>query len=66
VRGGNVTSALARNGGWAWTNWTAIGPSPTAERSLRRAAIHHALLSYLFGAVMFAIAVSSGASLIGR
>jgi uncharacterized membrane protein len=37
----------------------------TAKR-VRRAVLHHALLSYLFGTVIVAITVSSVAALLGR
>jgi uncharacterized membrane protein len=39
--------------------------SLTAKR-IRRAALHHALLSYVYGAVIIAITVSSVAALLGR
>jgi uncharacterized membrane protein len=32
----------------------------------RRAAIHHALLSYLFGAVILAVAINTVATLLGN
>jgi uncharacterized membrane protein len=37
----------------------------TAKR-VRRTALHHALLSYVFGAVILAITVNSVAGLLGR
>jgi uncharacterized membrane protein len=42
-----------------------VSDTDIAKKTLRRAAIHHALLSYLFGAVILAIAVSTVASLLG-
>ena len=42
-----------------------VSDTDISKRPLRRAAIHHALLSYLFGAVILAVAVSTLASLIG-
>jgi uncharacterized membrane protein len=43
-----------------------VSDTDISKRSMRRAAIHHALLSYLFGAVILAIAVSTVASLLGN
>ena len=42
-----------------------VSDTDISKRSMRRAAIHHALLSYLFGAVILAIAVSTVATLLG-
>jgi len=42
-----------------------VSDTDISKKALRRAAIHHALLSYLFGAVILAIAVSTVASLLG-
>jgi uncharacterized membrane protein len=42
-----------------------VSDTSISKRPVRRAAIHHALLSYLFGAVILAIVVSSVASLLG-
>jgi uncharacterized membrane protein len=44
---------------------TALATDITAKR-VRRAALHHALLSYVFGTVIVAITVSSVAGLLGR
>jgi uncharacterized membrane protein len=43
-----------------------VSDTDLSEKALRRAAIHHALLSYLFGAVILAVAVSSVAGLLGE
>jgi len=43
-----------------------VSDTDLSERAVRRAAIHHALLSYVFGAVILAIAVSSVAALLGK
>jgi uncharacterized membrane protein len=42
-----------------------VSDTSISKRPLRRAAIHHALLSYLFGAVILAIVVSTVASILG-
>src|SRR5262245_11045809 len=42
-----------------------VSDTDLSKKPLRRAALHHALLSYLFGAVILAIAVSTVASLLG-
>jgi uncharacterized membrane protein len=42
-----------------------VSDTDISRRPIRRAALHHALLSYLFGAVILAIAVSTVASLLG-
>lgn len=42
-----------------------VSDTELSNKVLRRTAIHHALLSYLFGAVILAIAVSSVAALLG-
>jgi uncharacterized membrane protein len=42
-----------------------VSDTDLSKKTLRRAALHHALLSYLFGAVILAIAVSTVASLLG-
>jgi uncharacterized membrane protein len=41
-------------------------PKATASDPRRRAALHHALLSYVFGTVIVATTVSSVAGLLGR
>ena len=41
-----------------------VSDTSLAKRAIRRAAIHHALLSYLFGSVILAITVSSVTSLL--
>jgi uncharacterized membrane protein len=41
-----------------------VSDTSLAKRSIRRAAIHHALLSYLFGSVILAITVSSVTSIL--
>jgi uncharacterized membrane protein len=43
-----------------------VSDTDLSKKGIRRAAIHHALLSYLFGAVILAIAINAVASLIGR
>jgi uncharacterized membrane protein len=43
-----------------------ISDTDIAARRVRRAALHHALLSYVFGTVIVAITVSSVAALLGR
>jgi uncharacterized membrane protein len=42
-----------------------VSDTDISKRAMRRAAIHHALLSYLFGAVILAIAISTVAALLG-
>jgi uncharacterized membrane protein len=42
-----------------------VSDTDISRKAMRRTAIHHALLSYLFGAVILAIAVSSVAALLG-
>jgi uncharacterized membrane protein len=42
-----------------------VSDTDLSKKTTRRAAIHHALLSYLFGAVILALAVSSVAALLG-
>jgi uncharacterized membrane protein len=43
-----------------------VSDTDLADRRMRRSALHHALLSYVFGAVIVAITVSSVAALLGR
>jgi uncharacterized membrane protein len=43
-----------------------VSDTELSKRGVRRAASHHASLSYLFGAVILAIAVNTVASLLGR
>jgi uncharacterized membrane protein len=43
-----------------------VSDTALERRPIRRTAIHHALLSYLFGAVILAIAISSVASILGQ
>jgi uncharacterized membrane protein len=43
-----------------------VSDTDITKKQIRRAAIHHALLSYLFGAVILAIVVNTVASLLGR
>jgi uncharacterized membrane protein len=43
-----------------------VSDTELSKKGIRRAAIHHALLSYLFGAVILAIAINTVASLLGR
>jgi uncharacterized membrane protein len=43
-----------------------VSDTDIAKRPIRRTAIHHALLSYLFGAVILAITVSSIGALVGN
>jgi uncharacterized membrane protein len=43
-----------------------VSDTDLSKKGIRRAAIHHALLSYLFGAVILAIAINTVASLLGR
>ncbi len=43
-----------------------VSDTDISRKTMRRSAIHHALLSYLFGAVILAIAISTVASLLGR
>jgi uncharacterized membrane protein len=42
-----------------------VSDTDISRKTMRRSAIHHALLSYLFGAVILAIAISTVASLLG-
>jgi uncharacterized membrane protein len=42
-----------------------VSDTDISKRPIRRAAIHHALLSYLFGAVILGIAVSTVAAILG-
>jgi uncharacterized membrane protein len=42
-----------------------VSDTDISKKGIRRAAIHHALLSYLFGAVILAIAISTVATLLG-
>ena len=49
----------------AYVGTSAADTDITAKR-VRRAALHHALLSYVFGTVIVAITVSSVAGLLGR
>src|SRR5262245_36084703 len=42
-----------------------VSDTDISRKTVRRSAIHHALLSYLFGAVILAIAISTVASLLG-
>jgi uncharacterized membrane protein len=41
-----------------------VSDTDIAARPIRRAALHHALLSYLFGTVIVAITVSTVAGLV--
>jgi len=41
-----------------------VSDTSLGKRAIRRAAIHHALLSYLFGSVILAITVSSVTSIL--
>ncbi len=43
-----------------------VSDTELERRPIRRTAIHHALLSYLFGSVILAITVSSVASILGK
>jgi uncharacterized membrane protein len=43
-----------------------VSDTALTERALRRAAIHHALLSYLFGTVVVALTINIVASLLGQ
>jgi uncharacterized membrane protein len=43
-----------------------VSDTNLSKKRVRRAAIHHALLSYLFGAVILAIGLNAIASIIGR
>jgi uncharacterized membrane protein len=43
-----------------------VSDTDLADGRMRRSALHHALLSYVFGAVIVAITVSSVAALLGR
>ena len=43
-----------------------VSDTDLAKRPIRRAALHHALLSYLFGAVILAITVSLVAAILGK
>ena len=43
-----------------------VSDTEISNRQIRRAAIHHALLSYLFGTVIVAVTVSTVAALLGR
>jgi uncharacterized membrane protein len=43
-----------------------VSDTDLSKKGIRRAAIHHALLSYLFGAVILAIAINTVASLLGH
>jgi uncharacterized membrane protein len=43
-----------------------VSDTDISKRGIRRTAIHHALLSYLFGAVILAVTVSTVASLLGK
>lgn len=43
-----------------------VADTDISKRGIRRAAIHHALLSYLFGAVILAVTVSTVASLLNK
>jgi uncharacterized membrane protein len=43
-----------------------VSDTDLSRKGIRRAAIHHALLSYLFGAVILAVAINTVASLLGR
>jgi uncharacterized membrane protein len=43
-----------------------VSDTDIAKKGIRRTAIHHALLSYLFGAVILAIAINTVATLLGR
>jgi uncharacterized protein DUF1345 len=43
-----------------------VSDTEISKRPIRRAAIHHALLSYLFGTMILGIAISSIAALLGR
>jgi len=42
-----------------------VSDTDISKRSIRRAAIHHALLSYLFGAIILGIVISSIATILG-
>lgn len=43
-----------------------VSDTDIAKKGIRRTAIHHALLSYLFGAVILAVAINTVATLLGR
>ena len=43
-----------------------VSDTELSTKRIRRTAIHHALLSYLFGAVILAVAINTVASLLGR
>src|SRR5439155_296080 len=50
---------------WVWLTVAGSDTDLTGKR-IRRVALQHALLAYLFGTVIVAIAVSSVAALLGR
>ena len=54
---GNTPIAQARD--------LSLEAPPAVAKRIRRAAIHHALLSYLFGAVILAVAINAVAGLLG-
>jgi uncharacterized membrane protein len=43
-----------------------VSDTDISKKRIRRAAIHHALLSYLFGAVILAVAINTVAALLGN
>jgi uncharacterized membrane protein len=43
-----------------------VSDTEITARAMRRAAIRHALLSYVFGAVIIAVAINLIATLLGR
>jgi len=43
-----------------------VSDTDLAKRPIRRAALHHALLSYLFGSVILEVTVSLVAAILGK
>jgi uncharacterized membrane protein len=43
-----------------------VSDTDLAQRPIRRAALHQALLSYLFGSVILAVTVSLVAAILGK
>jgi hypothetical protein len=63
--GGCAAAAIALNAGATWSVFQVSDTDMTSKR-VRRVALHHALLSYLFGTVIVAITVSAVAGLLGQ
>ena len=63
--GGCAAAAIALNAGATWSVFQ-VSDTDIMSKRVCRVALHHALLSYVFGAVIVAITVSAVAGLLGQ